>query len=245
MRARVGQALAPFALALTAALAAAAAFSAPTFPALTGRVVDAAGILSSNTEAALTERLEAYERGSGYQLVVATVTDLGGLDIADYGYQLGRAWGVGDKQHSTGALLIVAPNQRAVRIEVGYGLEGDLTDAMASNIIQTRVLPAFRGGDYDGGVLAGVDGMIAVLQGDDAAAEPAAGAKKLMPGIVFWLIVLFIVLSSLGGPRRGGLARALFWGSVLGGASGRGGGGGGGFHGGGGSFGGGGASGRW
>jgi uncharacterized protein len=225
-----------------------AAFGAtPQFPALSGRVVDAANVLSSAAEADLSRQLAEFERTNGDQLVVATIPDLDGLDIADYGVQLGRAWGIGDKQRNTGAILIIAPNDRQVRIEVGYGLEGELTDAMSAHIIQTRILPALRRGDYDGGARAGVAGIMQVLSGDVAPAAERPPVHKVIPGLAFWLIVLFIVLRSFGGPRRGGLARALFWGSVLSGMS-RGGGGGGfggGFSGGGGSFGGGGASGRW
>jgi uncharacterized protein len=242
------------------------AVAAPNFPPLTGRVVDAAGILSASTKADLTAQLEAYERSSSNQIVVATVPDLGGLDIADYGYQLGRHWGIGSKEHDNGAVLIVAAAERKVRIEVGYGLEGDLTDAMSVQIIHNRILPAFRKGDFDAGVRAGVDGIVATLGGEadsgNGKAEPARQkAKRALPGAIFWLIVIMILLSS--GRRRGGggLARALFWGSVLngmshgrgggrgggfgGGGGGFGGGGGGGFRGGGGSFGGGGASGGW
>jgi len=223
--------------------------TAADFPSLTGRVVDAAGILGAATEAELNRQLEAHERATGQQIVVATVEDLGGLDIQDYGYQLGRQWGIGGKEHDTGVVLIVAPAQRKVGIEVGYGLEGELTDALSSNIIQTRILPEFRNGNFDAGVRAGVSAIIAVLggQGDaQAAQEPRV---HVLPVGVFWLIVLFIVLSGFGGGRRGrgGLARAIIWGSVLNGMSGGRGGrsGGGGFSGGGGSFGGGGASGSW
>jgi uncharacterized protein len=241
----------PFAVLLFAVLAHASAAGA-TFPPLTGRVVDAAGILSESTRSELTGLLEAHERATGQQIVVATIPDLGDEEIADYGYQLGRAWGIGGKEHDTGVLLVVAPAQRKVRIEVGYGLEGDLTDAMSSNIIQTRILPEFRKGDYDAGVRAGVRAIIGVL-GGTADAMPQR-VRHGIPVGVFWLIVLLIVLSRFGrfgGRGGGGLARAIVWGSVLGGMSGgRGGGGGfhgggGGFHGGGGSFGGGGASGSW
>ena len=229
--------------------------AAADFPALTGRVVDSAEVLGAATEADLNRQLEAHERATGQQIVVATVADLGGLDIQDYGYQLGRHWGIGDKEHDTGVVLIIAPAQRKVRIEVAYGLEGELTDALSSNIIQTRILPQFRNGDIDAGVRAGVSAIIAVLggQGEDAQA-PQEPRVRVLPVGIFWLIVLFIVLSGFGGGRRGGgsLARAIIWGSVLNGMSGgRGGGswggrsGGGGFHGGGGSFGGGGASGSW
>jgi uncharacterized protein len=238
-----------FWLAGAAVLTVTALAAVPQFPSLTGRVVDAANVLSSATEAELSHELAAFEAQSGDQLVVVTIPDLDGLDVADYGYQLGRAWGIGDKRSNTGALLIIAPNDRQVRIEVGYGLEGELTDAMAAHIIQSRILPAFRRGDIDAGARAGVAGIIEVLHGDAAPATDRLPLRKIVPGLLFWLFVLFIVLRSFGGPRRGGLARALFWGSVLSGMShgGRGGGGfgGGGFSGGGGSFGGGGASGRW
>ena len=238
-------------VAITIALAAAA--SAMEYPALTGRVVDTAGILSAPAEAALNRQLEAHERATGQQIVVATVKDLGGLDIQDYGYQLGRQWGIGGKEHDTGVVLVIAPTLRKVRIDVGYGLEGDLTDAVSANIIQTRILPEFRKNDYDAGVRGGVDAIIAVLGGHGEALQSRDRRVKVLPVGIFWLIVLTIVLSGGFGGRRGGggLARAVIWGSVLNGMSGGGrgssgfGGGGGGFRGGGGSFGGGGASGSW
>jgi uncharacterized protein len=131
----------------------------PTFPALTGRVVDDANILSPQVEAELTTKLENLEKTSGRQLVVATVPSLQGYEIEDYGYQLGRAWGIGEKGTNTGALLIVAPNERKVRLEVGYGLEPILTDALSSVIIQTTILPKFKAGDLEGGVVAGTDAI--------------------------------------------------------------------------------------
>ena len=131
---------------------AAPAFSAPTFPKLDGRVTDAAGILPAETRAALDTRLAALEKTTTIQLVVATVPDLQGYEIDEYGYQLGRAWGIGQKGSNNGALLIVAPNDRKVRIEVGYGLEGVLTDALTSQIIRRNIVPAFKAGDMAGGV---------------------------------------------------------------------------------------------
>lgn len=251
--------------ALLVVLLAAGAAQAIDFPPLTGRVVDAAGILSAATRADLTQQLEAHERATGQQIVVATVPNLGGLPIEDYGFQLGRHWGIGRKEKDNGVLLIVASAEHKVRIEVGYGLEGDLTDALSSNIINTRIVPAFRKGDFDGGVRAGVGAIMAALGGqpqDVTQPQPQSepSPKKALPVGIFWLIVLFIVMSGFGGGRRGGggLARAILWGTVLNGMShgrrgrsggfgggGFGGGGGGGFGGGGGSFGGGGASGSW
>jgi len=233
------------------------------FPALTGRVVDAAGMLAPDTEADLTRMLEAHERGTGVQIVVATIADLGGEDIETFGYQLARHWGIGQKGKNNGVLLWVAPSERAVRIEVGYGLEGDLTDAQSSVIIQQRILPAFRSGDFDGGVRAGVAGIIAALGGEfSAPAARAPGARQSIPLGLFWFIMILFLIGAFGGGGRRGrrmrrIARAAAWGAVLssgrrrgggfggGFGGGSGGGFGGGFGGGGGSFGGGGATGRW
>jgi len=236
----------------------------PKFPPLSGRVVDAANVLPPETEAALTEKLAALEAATGTQLVVATVPTLGDVPIEDYGYQLGRAWGIGQKGKNTGALLIVAPNDRKVRVEVGYGLEPVLTDALTSVIIQTQILPAFRNGDIPGGVVAGTDALLQQLQlpADQAAAAAAQAAQIHAQsshrtsagghsGFTLFLIIVIIVFS-LFRRRGGGLGSALLWGAASGlgrggGDWGGGGGGdsGGGFSGGGGSFGGGGSSGSW
>jgi uncharacterized protein len=238
-------------------LVAAPAFAAPKFPALTGRVVDGASILSPATEAALTDKLAALETSTTRQVVVVTVPSLQGYEIEEYGYQLGRAWGIGQAEDDNGALLIVAPNERKVRIEVGYGLEPILTDALSSVILQTQVLPKFRDGDMEGGVVAGADTIIAQLSLPEAEAKAnvakAAQAGEAEPGlpplVVFFLIFfIFAMVRGVFGRRRGGMGGALPW-IILGGLSGssRGGGwsGGGGFSGGGGSFGGGGSSGSW
>lgn len=140
-----------------------AAVAAPTFPSLTGRVVDQADILSPQTEAALAAKLEALEAKTSRQLVVVTVPSLQGYELEDYGYQLGRAWGIGEKGRDTGVLLIVAPTERRVRVEVGYGLEGVLTDALSTLILQERVLPKFRAGDFEGGVVGGAEARKSVV----------------------------------------------------------------------------------
>ena len=248
-------------MALTILLIALPALAAPTFPPLTGRVVDNANILSPAVEASLTEKLTALETSSGHQLVVVTLPTLQGYEIEDYGYQLGRAWAIGDKKINDGALLIVAPNDRKVRIEVGYGLEGVMTDALSSVIIQTAILPKFKAGDMEGGVVAGADALVQQLSlpDDQARANATAAAStarehKSAPPLAFiiFLVVFWVIIASLrGGRGRGGLAGALPW-IILGGLSGGDrhdsggwGGGGGGFSGGGGSFGGGGSSGSW
>lgn len=252
------------ALAMLLALFAAPALAAPTFPPLTGRVVDDAHVLSAQTTADLTAKLADLEAKTGRQLVVVTIGDLQGYDIEDYGYQLGRAWGIGQKGQNNGVLFIVAPKEHKVRIEVGYGLEPIITDALSSVILQEQVLPRFRSGDVEGGVVAGTNALVSQLSLDQASAEAkAAQASQTSQrrtggppiGAIIGLIVMFLVFSSLFRSHWGGgmgwllpmmilssSGRRGGWGG--GGWSG-GGFGGGGFSGGGGSFGGGGASGSW
>jgi uncharacterized protein len=244
------------ALALFAAVHASAA---PTFPPLNGqRVVDNAHVLTAQTQADLTSKLAALEQKTGDQVVVVTLPDLQGLEIEDYGYQLGRAWGIGQKGKDNGLLFIIAPTLHKVRIEVGYGLEPVMTDAMSSVILQTQVLPKFRSGDYDGGVEAGTDAIVQQLSLDPATAKANAQAAEQRPAtpplrIPVFLIILFVffIVSAVmrGGRGGGGGLWALPFlfmggGGFRGGEEG-GGGFGGGFSGGGGSFGGGGASGGW
>jgi uncharacterized protein len=238
----------------------AASAAAPTFPSLTGRVVDQANILSSQSSADLTKKLETLETKTSRQLVVVTLPSLQGLEIEDYGYQLGRAWGIGEKKRDTGVLLIVAPNERRVRIEVGYGLESVLTDALSNAILQERVLPKFRAGDQAGGVVAGADALIEQLSLPDdqakarveTATQAGTASTRSFPLVLVGLLVLWVVFGLIGTIRGGKGHRADLWLLPLlllaGGGHGRrgaGGMGGGGFGGGGGSFGGGGASGRW
>jgi uncharacterized protein len=247
------------------------ALSAPKFPALTGRVVDGANILSPATRQSLDSKLAALEAKNARQLVVVTLPSLQGYEISDFGYQLGRAWGIGQAKLNNGALLIVAPTERKVRIEVGYGLEPVLTDAFSSIIIQTQILPKFRNRDYDGGVTAGVDALIAQLSLETSAAEAKAAQAAaqlqnrgggedagIIPFIILIIVVIFIVRGLFGGGGGGGsgfggrrnrdsLLPLLILSSLGGGRGGGWSGGGGGSWGGGGggSFGGGGSSGSW
>ena len=142
-------------------------FAAPNFPALTGRVVDDAHILTPAYVQNLEQILAQHERETSNQLVVATIPNLQELDIAEYGYQLGRAWGIGQKGKNNGVLLIVAPNEKKVRIEVGYGLEGTLTDAISSQIIQNVILPKFKEKDYSLGISDGVSMITQAVKGND------------------------------------------------------------------------------
>lgn len=250
-------------VALAVVLLATAALAAPTFPKLTGRVVDDAQLLSSATEQTLTDELAALEQKTGRQVVVVTLPDLQGYEIEEYGYQLGRAWAIGQKGEDNGALFIVAPTERKVRIEVGYGLEGVLTDALSSVILQRAVLPEFRADRYEQGIVQGTREIVRQLALPDEEAKAnvakAAEAPRRAHGgppvemiLVVIFIVIFILTRVLGGRRRryrdGG---GIWWllPMILDGMS-RGGGGGwsgggGGFSGGGGSFGGGGSSGSW
>lgn len=228
------------------------------FPPLTGRVVDEAGLLSPRSIERLDGELAAHEQRTGEQVVVAIVKSLQGRPIEDYGYQLGRAWGIGQKGKDNGAILLVAPTERKVRIEVGYGLEGDLTDAVSAAIINRAVVPRFRQGDMEGGVVAGAEQILRVL-GDDlpAAGTPSPKARQQRqedsPAAFLVTILVIAVLAWIMRRVRGGPGSALLpffiadsWSSRSRGSFGGGfGGGGGGFSGGGGSFGGGGSSGSW
>jgi uncharacterized protein len=239
---------------------------AQTFPKLTGQVVDAANLLDDAQEISLTTKLAALAKQSGRQVVVATIPDLQGYEIDQYGYQLGRSWGIGDKQRNDGALLIIAPNERKVRIEVGYGLEDIMTDAVSSRIIRNEITPRFKAGDMPGGIAAGAEaiGKLLALPPEEARAQALAAEKEAKQRhssgsdimSAFWGIVIVIVIMSFlfggrGGRRyRRGGSPVVIWGPGLGSGWGGGGGsdwggGGGGFSGGGGSFGGGGASGDW
>jgi len=225
------------------------------FPALTGRVVDTAQMLEPSVRTQLDAQLKAHEQATSEQVVVVTLPDLQGASIEDFGYQLGRHWGIGQKDKNNGALLIVARDDRKLRIEVGYGLEDRLTDAQSSVIINQVITPAFKTGNFNKGISDGVAAMLVVLGGsplDEPAPAYDAGGQgeddfiDRHAGLIIFLAMLFIltigvcqvlgILPSSGGSGGGG-SRS--------GGGGFGGGGGGGFSGGGGSFGGGGSSGGW
>ena len=240
------------------------------FPALTGRVVDNADILTPEQEAVLTQKLAVLEQQTTDQLVVVTLPSLNDYDIAEYGYQLGRHWGIGQKEANNGALLIVAPTDRKVRIEVGYGLEGILTDAFSALTIQNYILPPFREGDYFAGIDAGVDQLSYQLTLDPEEAKARAAEMALeaesaftIGDILIVVIGIFGALFAIGsvvgaasagsGRRLQGAADgagAVLWTtaqiiSAIASSNGSSSSSGGGFGGGGGGFGGGGASGGW
>lgn len=230
-----------------------------TFPPLTGRVVDAAGILTPDQRGTLEAKLKAHEDKTSDQVVVATVPNLQGTTVEDYANRLFRDWKLGQAKTNNGALLLVAPSERKVRIEVGYGLEGALTDALSRVIIASAITPRFKTGDYYGGIDAGVDGILGILSGDaqEWQRKPQVRSDEVDPGqvaifIALFLIVLFVAwrmnrggragrgggIVFLPGPGSGGWSGGYSDGGSFGGF-------GGGFSGGGGSSGGGGASGDW
>ena len=243
-----------------------------SFPALTGRIVDQANIIPADTRAAIEPKLADLEAKSGIQLVVATVSSLQGQEIEPYANELFRAWKLGEKAKNNGVLLLVAPKERRVRIEVGYELEGTLTDALSKIIITNAIAPRFKTGDFAGGISRGVDDIITVLTTDASewqqrpslrldkqpTADPASwllivALIAFLTLLVVWpgfrSFILNVVLNALAGSGgshgRGGYSGG---GGFSGGGDFSGGGGfsgGGDFSGGGGSSGGGGASGSW
>jgi len=224
----VSKILAVLGLALLA-LAQPLAAAEPTFPKLTGRVVDEAHILTPAQVVDLTSKSEALEARSGRQFVVATVPSLQDRTIEDYGYQLGRAWGIGAKGKDDGVILLVAPNERKVRIETGYGATAFLTDAMSSIIIRNSILPHFKQNppDYGGGIIAGADQIItqmslpaAEAQKNVAEAEQAQRQRRDdSPGfipVLFWMFVIIFVIGSMarraaGRRYRGGRSGISPW----------------------------------
>jgi len=214
-------------------------------PAPDGYVRDDAGILSRSTELKIEHFLEEFERTDSTQIAVLTVRSLEGEPVEAYALAVAEAWGIGQKGKDNGALLLVAKDDRKIRIEVGYGLEGRLTDLLAGRIIDDEIAPRFRQGDYDGGIVAGVASMAEAVRGEYEGTGRTRGKKRNPLGFLSLLLFLGPGLLMFGGPRRRyGHRHVPFWiGGPFGG--GRGGGGFGGFSGGGGGFGGGGASGGW
>jgi uncharacterized protein len=191
-----------FLCAVSLCLMQAAVIAAPAFPALTGRVVDEAGLLPAQVENELGALLQSHEQATTNQVVVVTLKSLQGYDIADYGYQLGRHWGIGQKAKDNGALFIVAPKERETRIEVGYGLEGTLTDALTKQIIDFEVIPYFKKGDFEGGVANGTKAIVAVLGGSyeaDATRAKVSQGGQANLSMYFILVVVSIAVGSMLG----------------------------------------------
>jgi uncharacterized protein len=216
--------------------------------------MDRASLLRPDTRSALEQELAAFEAKTGHQIVVHVTPSLEGLPIEDYSMQIADAWRIGQKGLDNGVILTIAPNERELRIEVGYGLEGVLPDAIAARI-RDQILTSFKEGRFDEGVVAGVGALMSVTQGEVLPLPPAKRrpeTQSWIPSLIFLFLILFLL--TRGGPWWAllGAAQSGGWGTrsrgPWSGGSGWGGGGGfggGGFSGGGGGFGGGGASGRW
>ena len=205
-------------VALATTLFIASGARAQTFPKFTGLVVDDAHILAPEQLAALDAKLTTIQKTTGHQLVVATIGDLQGTPIEDYSYQLGRAWNVGDKVRKDGLVLVVAPKDRKIWISVAGGLQGTVTDAVTSVIINTQITPKFKAGDYAGGINAGIDQLSALVQlppeeAQKVAAQAAAQAHQRQAsqphigfGTIMFLVVVFFffVLPMLRAMRGSG-----------------------------------------
>ena len=248
-----------FAALLLTLVVVSAVTAAPKFPKLTDRVVDIAGMLPDQTAREIRTRLAAHEKETGNQVVVVTIRSLEGYSIEEYGYLLGRHWGIGQKNRDNGVLLIVAKADRKLRIEVGYGLEGVLTDALSKQVIESVILPSFKAGYFVRGIERGVEAILAITAGKTwEPPEPEFDWNKF-GGFAALAVIMLFVFSMLffsvvdGRPENGGSSHNRYrdpsvspsrFGSS-GGFGGGFGGGGGGLSGGGGGFGGGGASGGW
>lgn len=183
------------------------AHAQPQFPLLTGRVVDNANLLSANTRSQLNSLLAEHEQQTSNQIVVVTLPSLNGYEISDYSYQLGRHWQIGQAGKDNGVLLVVAKQERKIRIEVGYGLEGALTDALSSQIIRNDITPLFKQGSFDAGINAGAQAIVQAIQGEYQSVSnngnrDESTANKVMPFIMFGAIGSQLLLSSIFGIRR-------------------------------------------
>lgn len=209
-------------------------------PRLNGYINDHAGMIPASTELKLEQYLEQFEQTDSTQIAVLTLTSLEGEDLADTSLRVAEQWQLGQKQSDNGLLLLIAKEDRKIRIEVGRGLEGRLTDLLAGRIIDGEISPYFKQGDFSGGIIAGVISMGEAVRGEYTGTGKRKKKKRSSFGWLTMLLFLAPGLLPFGGRRR----RSMFW---MGGGFGGGGfgGGGGGFSGGGGGFGGGGSSGGW
>jgi uncharacterized protein len=189
-------------------------------PPLSGRVVDQTGTLSSDDIASLTQTLKGLELRKGSQIAVLIVPTTEPETIEQYSIRVAEAWKIGRKKIDDGALLVVAKNDRKLRIEVGYGLEGALTDATAKRIIDEIITPKFRSGDFAGGVTAGVNRMIGVIDGEPLPApaqrQQSGSVNDLNPSVFIGLFIASFFLRAtlgrlLGSFATGGIAGLLIW----------------------------------
>lgn len=183
-------------------------------PPLKGRVNDYAGMLANATEQHLTHTLQNLEASDGTQIVVLTIPSLEGDNLEDFSIRVGEQWQIGQANVDNGAILLIARAERKLRIEVGYGLEGRLTDLMAGRIIRDVIVPQFKAGRIDQGVLDGVGAMVSAVQGEFKASETPPRGRRSGSGSgngLFGLVIALFILNVLGRLRRslGALAGAV------------------------------------
>ena len=164
------------------------------FPKLTGRVVDVANILTPEVKNQLTQTLKEEEDKTSNQIVVVILNTLNGYPIEEYAYQLGRFWGIGQKDKNNGVILLISMSERKMRIEVGYGLEGALTDAISKEIIENTLKPNFKAQQYEQGILKAVDKIITVIKGEYIT-KPENSSKN--ESFIVLMILVFILFSLL------------------------------------------------
>lgn len=236
--------------------------SAQKIPELKGYVNDYAGVLSSSEESQISQILSSLENSTSAQVALLTVADLQGYGIDTFSLKTAEAWGLGQKDRDNGILVLLSMDEKKVKIEVGYGLEGDMTDIKSGYIIRNIIIPEFKKGQFGEGLYKGVSAISGIITDTSEISEkdlrayedqPVRSRSRGIPLQFIVFIIIFLISSLSRGRRRGrgGFLNALFLGSMMSGGRHRGGGGfggfggGGGFSGGGGGFGGGGASGGW
>jgi uncharacterized protein len=202
-------------LALLAALTGAPAVAQDYPPRPDGPVYDGANIISDGEEDLLKARLSDYNRTTGRAIIVATVPSLDGLEIEPYAQGLAEGWGISGKDSENGLLFLVAPNERRMRIATARGLDDRMTDIMSGRIIRDVVTPRFKAGDLSGGIVAGVDAIVAQLDMDPAQAraieeaeaarqaEMASDAAPAIAGVVFWIVLIIVFATVFGRRARG------------------------------------------
>jgi uncharacterized protein len=227
-------------------------FSQTPIPELWGtRIHDEAHVLSSGFVAKLEQQLKQHEDSTSNQIAVLLVSSLGDEPMEEYTLRVAEKWRIGKQEKDNGVLLFISIDDRKVRIEVGEGLEGVLTDALCSQIIRHEIAPYFRQGNYEGGVQAAIEAIIKAIRGEYQADEKPStrkpGGSSIITFIIIFIVIIIISKIRGGGNRRGGgWSSGSGWYGGGGWSSGGGGGfGGGGFSGGGGGFSGGGSSGSW
>ena len=187
-------------------------------PPLRGRVNDYAKLIPPDSARALEERLASFEAETGHQIAVLTIPSLEGDSLEDFSIRVADAWKIGKKGFDNGAILLIARDDRKLRIEVGYGLEGVMPDAIASRIIREVITPRFRSGDFAGGIEAGIDTMLKVTRGEvlPERARPAPGSTNSQGSSLMTILMITAMLALFIGMTR----RRLLGGAVGGAASG-------------------------